>query len=178
MKFSKSVVKGIGGTALAGLLVCGMSVTLVAAQGEAEVKDGEKGMISMEVAPTNYSSLPSLVAMISRDAMEQFYDFFGPEPVLVEPFMVLGEYPAAKVSLLGATLADQMTAVINNEAIAQPHSATEVYEQRLQGLLQESDGYLRIHMSGQNSRGEWRSYVVNVEMSEPIYRALHSYVAM
>ncbi|MEW6594542.1 MAG: hypothetical protein AB1413_06705 [Thermodesulfobacteriota bacterium] len=138
---------------------------------------GEPVVAKPEPAGSNYASLSHLVTIVCDDAMERFYNFFGASPVAVEPFQVVGEFSVApRVTLLGATLADQMSAGINNEAVAQPGPAGS--EQRLRGLLQEVDGYLRIHMSGRNSRGEWRSYVVTVEMSEPIYRALHSYVVM
>lgn len=140
---------------------------------------GEPAAAPPEPTASNYASLSHVVTIVCDDAMEKFYNFFGAAPVAVEPFVVVGEFPAAKrVSMLGATLADQMSAGINNEAVAQPAPASASTEQRLRGLLQEMDGYLRIHMSGQNNRGEWRSYVVTVEMSEPIYRALHSYVTM
>ncbi len=145
----------------------------------ADAANGEPVMAKPEPPGSNYASLSHLVTMVCDDAMERFYNFFGTSPVTVEPFRVAGEFSTAnRVSLLGATLADQMSAGINNEAVAQPASANATAEQRLHGLLQEMDGYLRIHMSGRNNRGEWRSYVVTVEMSEPIYRALHSYVVM
>lgn len=160
---------------LAVLLGCGMPAPAVATEGVS----GEPVVTKPEAPGSNYASLSHLVTMVCDDAMERFYDFFGASPVAVEPFQVVGEFLVApRVSLLGATLADQMSAGINNEAVAQPTPAGATTEQRLRGLLQEMDGYLRIHMSGQNSRGEWRSYVVTVEMSEPIYRALHSYVVM
>jgi hypothetical protein len=132
-----------------------------------------------EPPASSYASLTHVVTIVCDDAMERFYNFFGAAPVVVEPFVVLGEFsPGKRVTLLGATLADQMSAGINNEAIAQPIAAGAATEQRLRGLLQEVDGYLRIHMNGQNSSGDWRSYVVTVEMSEPIYRALHTYVTL
>ncbi|HSR36299.1 MAG TPA: hypothetical protein VLL73_03885 [Desulfurivibrionaceae bacterium] len=140
---------------------------------------GEPVVAKPEPPGSNYASLTHLVTVVCDDAMERFYNFFGASPVAVEPFQVVGEFSVAKrLTLLGATLADQMSAGINNEAMPQALPASATTEQRLRGLLQEVDGYLRIHMSGQNSRGEWRSYVVTVEMSEPIYRALHTYVVM
>jgi len=141
---------------------------------------GEEGQGRVGFQTASYSSLQALVTMVCAEAMEQFDGFFATSQVLVEPFRVLGEFPTqGRISLLGVTLADQMAAVINNEPPASQVAADgEVYDQRLQGLLQEIDGYLRIHISGRNSQGEWRSFVVSVEMSEPVYRALHSYVAM
>jgi len=144
----------------------------------------------------NYSSLASLVAMVGSDALEQLHGFFAVEPVTIEPFIVLDEFATrGRVSLLGATLAEQMAALIGNESLAvwrpvaaDAHKAelsslpaqTKLmpfgYEQRVSGVLQEMGGYLRIHIIAANTRGEQRSHVVNVEMSEPIYRALHSYV--
>ncbi len=130
--------------------------------------------------PKNYSSLTGLVAMVGSDAMEHLHGFFAAEPVAIEPFIVLSEFSTRqRISLLGATLAEQMAAVISNESLAvwRPATAGE-NEQRVSGVLQEVDGYLRIHILAANTRGDRRSYVVNVEMSEPIYRALHSYVYM
>ncbi|HIJ89343.1 MAG: hypothetical protein OEV89_00605 [Desulfobulbaceae bacterium] len=137
---------------------------------------GTEGLVSQR----NYSSLPGLVAMVGSDAMEHLNGFFAAEPVTIETFIVLSEFSTRqRVSLLGATLAEQMAAVIGNESLAvwRPAAPGE-HEQRVSGILQEVDGHLRIHITAANTRGERRSYVVNVEMSEPIYRALHSYVYM
>ena len=130
------------------------------------------------VSQRNYSSLTSLVAMIGADAMEHLHGFFAAEPVTIEPFIILGEFTTRKkISLLGATLAEQMAAVISNEALAVWRPAVAgASEQRISGVLQEVGGYLRIHIIAANTLGEQRSHVVNVEMSEPVYRALHSYV--
>ena len=128
------------------------------------------------VSQRNYSSLTSLVAMIGADAMEHLHGFFAAEPVTIEPFIVLSEFSTRqRISLLGATLAEQMAVMLGNESLA---AATDEHKQRVSGVLQEVDGHLRIHILAANTRGERRSYVVNVEMSEPIYRALHSYVYM
>ncbi|MGV1100507.1 hypothetical protein ACUUL3_14020 [Thiovibrio sp. JS02] len=126
----------------------------------------------------NYSSLTSLVAMIGHDAMAQLQDFFDVSPVTIEPFVVLDEFTRKqRISMLGATLADQMAAEVSNGSLAVWRPATKgEHEQRVSGLLQEVDGYLRVHITAVNTRGERRAYVVSVEMSEPIYRALHSYV--
>ncbi len=129
------------------------------------------------ISMQSYSGLAGLVAMVCTDASESFHDFYGTAAVYVEPFTVLGPFKNRKVTLLGATLADQMTSVINNDTIGQyVVEGCATGEQRMQGVLQEIDGYLRIHISGLNSIGERRSFVVNVEMSEPIYRALHTYI--
>lgn len=141
-------------------------------------EEGKAGAAEGMVSQRNYSSLTGLVDMVGNDAMEQLQGFFEAAPVAIEPFIVLGEFSTRqKISLLGATLAEQMSAVINNESLAVRRSAAPGEdEQKISGVLQEVDGYLRIHVLAANTRGERRSYVVNVEMSEPIYRALHSYV--
>ncbi|HIJ79676.1 MAG: hypothetical protein OEY01_13150 [Desulfobulbaceae bacterium] len=144
-------------------------------------EDDEMGAVAVqhEMSLQSYASLPGLVAMICSDAMLQYEDFFNLSPIMIEPFVVLNEFSVPKkISLLGATLADQMAAVISNETLAAWRGSDDTggYEQRVSGLLQEMDGYLRVHITGVNTMGERRSYVVNVEMSEPIYRALHSYV--
>lgn len=145
---------------------------------QAEASEDAAIVVAPEMSTKSYASLTGLVAMICGDAIAQFDGFFEVAPVTIEPFMVLGEFSAReKITFLGATLADQMAAVISNESLAVWRAAEEgEYEQRVSGLLQEVDGYLRVHITGSNTRGERRSYVVNVEMSEPIYRALHSYI--
>lgn len=128
----------------------------------------------------NYSSLPALLDRIGQDAMGKFQDFFDASPLLVEPFAVLGEFPSRqRISLLGVVLAEQMAAVLGNEALSRwrPETLGE-QGQYLNGTLLEVDGYLRVQISGLNTRGERRSHVVNIEMSESIYRALHSSIAV
>ena len=144
-----------------------------------EKEEGDRGTATEGMlSQRSYASLPSLVAMVGSDAMEHLHGFFAAEPVTIEPFIVLSEFSnRQRVSLLGATLAEQMAAVIGNESLAVWRAAAPgEYEQKVSGILQEVDGYLRIHIIAANTRGDRRSYVVNVEMSEPIYRALHSYV--
>ena len=138
--------------------------------------EGRGSAAEAMLSPRNYASLPGLVAMVGTDAMERLHGFFAAEPVTVEPFIVLNEFSTRqRVSLLGATLAEQMAVMLGNESLA---AATDDHKQRVSGVLQEVNGYLRIHIIAANTRGERRSYVVNVEMSEPIYRALHSYVTL
>jgi hypothetical protein len=129
----------------------------------------------------NYASLPELIAMICKDAGSQFDGFFSPTLIRVEPFPFLWEFDHRRPTMLGITMADQMTAVLNNhtwgglsarDQYAEP--GDETVEQWVQGSLQEVDGYLRLHVSGRNANGARRSYVVNAEMSESIYRALHA----
>ncbi len=160
----------------AAFLHCGSAKASAKTEKLYDLGSNEESALQTEM-PKNYSSLAGLVSIVCDDAIEQFYNFFSPALVNVEPFLVLGEFPAnRRISLLGATLADQMTAMINNSPPLKAPAGNEDYEQRVQGILQEIDGLLRIHISGVNSDGERRSYVINVEMSEPIYRALHTYV--
>ncbi len=158
------------------VLLCALWATGAWATEKEEEDRGSatEGIISQR----SYSSLTGLVAMVGSDDMEHLHGFFAAEPVTIEPFIVLSEFSTRqRVSLLGATLAEQMAAVIGNESLALWRSAVGgEYEQRVSGVLQEVDGHLRIHILAANTRGDRRSYVVNVEMSEPIYRALHSYV--
>jgi hypothetical protein len=122
----------------------------------------------------NYANLPELITLVCDDAMESFWEFYGPTTVKVTPFKVIADYRVKKTTILGITLADQMTAMINTQAV--PEYPTPVrHPQKLEGVIEEMDGFLRIHINGRNVRGERRSYSVNVEMSEPIYRALHAY---
>lgn len=133
----------------------------------------------LQVSQRNYSSLPGLIAMLGQETMAQLQDFFLAEPVFVEPFIVLNEFSTrAKISLFGATLAEHLAAVVGNESLSVWRPAERAtHQQSLSGVLQEIDGYLRVHALAVNARGESRSCVVNVQMTEPIYRALHRYVS-
>lgn len=122
----------------------------------------------------SYANLPELVALICDDASRQFDEFFGPSAIKVRPFNVISDYRIEKVTILGITLADQMAAMINCYSVSQV-PADVTHEQIVGGMLEEMDGFLRVHIHGRNVYGERRAYVANVEMSEPIYRALHSY---
>lgn len=131
------------------------------------------------VSYQNYSGLSELITMICDDAIERFQGFYGPTVVTVNPFVSKDSSEKTKVSKLGVTVADQMIAMINNDTLVMADTKKEShgnYEQNLAGVLQEIDGYLRIHISGRNVEGKRISYVANVEMSEPIYRALHTYL--
>jgi len=131
------------------------------------------------VSYKNYSGLSELVSMICDDAIERFHGFYGPTVVNVTPFATDDNTGSAKISKLGITLADQMIAMINNDTFATADSTKERsknYEQNLFGVLEEIDGYLRIHINGRNIDGKRVSYVATIEMSEPIYRALHTYL--
>lgn len=122
-----------------------------------------------------YSNMAELITCICDEAGEVFRNFYAPEAVEVEPFAVVSDYRVNKMSMLGITLADQMTAIINREPTTR-YTTSNKYPQTMEGVIEEMDGYLRIRISGRNLLGEGRSYVVNVEMSEPLYRFLHSYV--
>lgn len=123
----------------------------------------------------NYSGLTELITRVCDEAAEQFYGFYEPTWVDVKPFVTLSDSGEKKMTLLGVTLADQMIAMINNDPSITQKTAGE-HQQDLKGVLQEVDGYLRIHISGFNSHAVRRSYVVTVEMAESIYRLLHTYV--
>lgn len=127
-----------------------------------------------QISARSYANLAELITLICDDAMGEFREFYGPAMVAVRPFTVIADYHVEKTTMLGVTLADQMTAMINTRAVSE--YAMEVhYPQKLEGIIEEIDGFLRVHMNGRNIRGERRSYAVTVEMSDPIYRALHSY---
>ncbi len=120
-----------------------------------------------------YENLTSLIHRVCDEASVLFRDFFGPGEVSLQPFMVIDEFNRKNLTMLGLTLADQMGARINNDSIFQAARNME-YEQSMQGILQEIDGFLRIHISGMNYRGERKSYIATIEMSEPVFRALYT----
>lgn len=124
----------------------------------------------------DYSGLSDLVTMICEDALERFQGFYGSSVVTVVPFSTLGFFEKDKQSELGMTIADQMVAMINNDTKDNLGTARGTTKQELHGVLQEVDGNLRVHLSGVNAAGQRTSFVVIVEMSEPIYRALHTYL--
>ncbi len=152
---------------------------------EFEVKPPAPEVVSYE----SYAGLSELVTMICDDAINHFKGFYGSGLVAVEPLKTIGPFQAGKQSELGITIADQMMAMVNNDTFAgsrlraamatpakegkEPEAATT---QRLRGVLEEVDGYLRVHINGVNNKGERLSFVANVEMSEAIYRALHTYL--
>lgn len=127
-----------------------------------------------QISARSYANLAELITLICDDAIGEFREFYGPAMVAVRPFTVIADYHVKKTTMLGVTLADQMTAMINTEAVSE-YAVDVHYPQKLEGVIEEVDGFLRIHMNGRNIRGERRSYVVTVEMSDPLYRALHSY---
>ena len=138
---------------------------------------------------TNYSSLSELIVMICNEAALGLRGLYEAAPVQVEAFPFLWEFNQQRPSVLGIALADQMAAMLNYHTRGwESHpvgsfSSQDQYDetdidtaptQWLQGTIQEIDGFLRIHISARNGKGTRRSYVINAEMSEPIYRALHS----
>lgn len=138
--------------------------------GEMIVRDDAK-----RISYQRYSNLAELVTLICDDAGAVFQGFYGPKAVEVSPFAVISDYRVFKMTMLGITMADQMAAMINRGPAADLEAEDE-FTQKMDGVIEEMDGYLRVHISGRNLLGEGRSYVVNVEMSEPVYRFLHSYV--
>jgi hypothetical protein len=127
-------------------------------------------------AVVSYGGVNEMIDRIGQDAISRFRDFFGPAMVNVEPFVLVDRYPRPAVSALGLALADQMIARINDDSVSRLPPEDDPQPQWLMGMLQEMDGYLRIHIYGVNMRGERRSFVAVVEMSEPLYRALHARV--
>lgn len=127
------------------------------------------------IAQQNYYGLPNLIAMICNEAGAHFKDFYGASVVRVEPFSTLGMARKNRQSEFSALLSDEMTATLHNNLFVN-RSVKGDSPQRLRGSLQEIDGYLRIHLTGVNEAQDSFSYIVNVEMSAPVYRALHTYL--
>ncbi|MBU0676325.1 MAG: hypothetical protein KJ950_16925 [Proteobacteria bacterium] len=129
--------------------------------------------------PSNiFTSLHQVVDLTSQEAFVRFRDFFGKSQVSLRPFYLQDAYYNEQVSQLGAVLADQVGAIISNGAVARTNNIKkEDHPQWIRGNLQELDGYLRIQIIGSNYLGEQRSCVVNFEMSEALYRALHTKIA-
>ena len=162
--------------AILALLIMSAPLTYAAAPETNDAAPAEEAAPATIINYQNYSGLADLVTMICDDALDRFQGFYGPTVVTVEPFTTLGFFEKNRQSELGMTLADQMTAIINNDTLGNHGRARGKTHQKLRGVLQEVDGYLRIHISGVNIAGKRTSYVVSVEMSEPIYRALHTYL--
>ena len=147
-------------------------------RGAAQEADNQNSPLNI-ITYERYSGLSELITMLCDDTIERFQGFYGETVVRVEPFVSIGRSQQKKISELGMTIADQMVAMVNNDTIMHTRPLTpssQRFEQKLSGVLQEVDGYLRVHIYGRNVRGERISYVANVEMSEPIYRALHTYL--
>ncbi|MCK9293813.1 MAG: hypothetical protein M0P70_01915 [Desulfobulbaceae bacterium] len=174
MKTLHKMLLGCGAALALPLLAAALAPPLWAmdeAGGEMITADEYPKQISYQ----RYSNLAELVTLICDDASGVFQGFYGPQAVEVSPFAVVGDYQVHKMTMLGITLADQMAAMINS-APAANYLAADNFPQTMEGVIEEVDGYLRVRISGRNFVGEGRSHVVSVEMSEPIYRFLHSYV--
>ncbi|MEA2082929.1 MAG: hypothetical protein U9O82_01560 [Thermodesulfobacteriota bacterium] len=171
----KNILKRFGAFSLSCLLMCATGVSQAQAQVESGADDGY-GIIQTEInVHDSYASLSEMMVMVSEEAIRQFNGFFHQSRVTVEPFSAVDEFGARSDTILGTTLRDQMTAAINNSNMIPIPPKTHFFQQYVKGVIQEIDGLLRIHIKGMNAHGYKRSYVVNVEMSEPIYRALHSF---
>ena len=177
MNHTNRRVKMLKLTAILGFMIM-VTPHTDAAEAEPNATTQNEEAVPLLVTPAyqNYSGLADLVTMICDDALERFQGFYGPTVVKVAPFTTIGFFEKNKQSELGLTLADQMTAVINNDTLTSNSQARGMTPQNLRGVLQELDGYLRVHISGVNAAGERTSFVVTVEMSDPIYRALHTYL--
>ncbi len=159
------------------LVVCCFSATALI--GCAAGQQGAEFAPSIQPPKTtylNYANLPDLLTVMCDAVNLKFKNFYNASLVKVYPFRTFGECQKNKISTLGITLADQMVAVINNDNPKHTTCGWRNTPQQLHGVLQEIDGYLRIHITAINDRGQRASYVTNVEMSEPIYRALHTYI--
>lgn len=119
-----------------------------------------------------YANLPELIVQVCQNAQRIFAHFYGQAAVKVQPFVFITGSGEKRFSPMGAALADQMLAMINDQPNYTAIRGPEV--QRLRGVLFEMDGYLRIHISGINAAHQRRSYTAQVEMSEPLYRALYA----
>lgn len=137
--------------------------------------------------PLHYSNLDQLVSVISRDGLAELENFYLTNKVSVKPFRIAGEHYIPETSLLSFTLADQMNAGLSSlstmswfrELMKRINIRSAGYKpkrERLEGLIEELDGFLRVHMSARNSFGEKRDISLSVEMSEPLYKALHTRV--
>jgi hypothetical protein len=163
----------------AALLGCIMSFTLFS--GNATAQDDTQNPSEHSITSyQNYRGLAELITMICDDAIYKLQGFFGPTVVEIQPFISFGQYQERKISSLGVSLADQMMAMVNNDTAANPGNKpggqkTE-NQQKLRGVIQEVDGFLRVHINAVNVYGERMSYTTTVEMSEPIYRAMHTYL--
>jgi hypothetical protein len=124
------------------------------------------------VGQPHYDNWAMLLGQLGSEAASSFSGFFDSTPLRVHPFVHLGA--GNELSLLGVLLADQMVAMLNGQVNAYYSSAENGESQILEGVLQEVDGYLRIHMLGMNRLSQRRSHLAMVEMSPGLYRALHA----
>lgn len=157
-----------------------LSIAAVSIPASAQEANESQPLPQSTIAYQNYDGLAELVTIICDDVMTKMHGFFGPTVVQVEPFIVFGQFQEYKIPSLGVTLADQMIAMVNNDSLGTVTDNLSAYafdyKQRVRGSLQEVDGYLRVHVSASNVYGQRISYTTSVEMSAPIYRALHTYL--
>ncbi len=156
--------------------LCFLVAPLVASAQQKGAEFPQKVQPPPPIVYRNYANLSDLLTVLCDEADLNFKNFYGAGLVQVTPFTTIGEFQENKISELGITLADQMISVINNDTRILKSDLKNSVPQQLHGVIQEIDGYLRIHISGVNSQGQRASYVTNVEMSEPIYRALHTFI--
>ncbi len=122
-----------------------------------------------------YTEPASLVAAIARDAQRLFDRFFSPQGVAVRPFVFVDQDGNKHLTTLGLTLADAMSAAVDNTHLDPGHAGDT--PQELRGVLQEIGDTVRVHIKGVNGEGRRRSYVAIIELSPPIYRLLHETLA-
>lgn len=157
-------------------------VILILAGAGCSARQNEAG--GDELSRKGYANMDQLVADICRDARMEFKGFYLSTDISVKPFQVISNYYVPESTLLGVTLADQMTAGLSRlstmswsrKVFTGIFAGVDQFDPEIRGLIEELDGYLRIHISGRNAFGEKRSFVVSAEMSEPLYRALHTRV--
>ncbi len=174
MKTYNKIYSGAVAKWLAVFCLTGVMVPVALAQFESGAELTPQNSVE-SIGYQNYSNMSEMLTLVCDDAMDVFQGFYGPTTVEVTPFSVISDYKVHKMTMLGITLADQMTSMINSEPAAD-YRVEKKFPQKMEGVIEEMDGYLRVHISGRNVVGERRGYVANVEMSEPIYRFLHSYV--
>ncbi|MEW6219858.1 MAG: hypothetical protein AB1634_10040 [Thermodesulfobacteriota bacterium] len=119
--------------------------------------------------PAAYRSVLELVMAVAAEAGHHLEGFFKSNAVDVAPFLFLAEVGRPRVSELGLLLADQLQAEINTRTHG---NWSWQRNERVDGLLVEVDGQLRIQLTAVNSHGRRLSRVFAVEMSRPVYRAL------
>jgi hypothetical protein len=159
------------------LTACWLAAASSAVAADREVDPGAEPVLAT-AAPLRYSSLFSLIGEVCTEAAGSLNGFFDSSPVQVRPFVHIGGAVNNDSSLLGVVLADQMAAMLNGHANARYRTVAGGDDdfQLLEGVLQEMNGYLRIHMHATNRHGGRRSHVALVEISAAVYRALHSYI--
>lgn len=163
-------------------LIAGLAGGLCLAVSPAGASEGTGVMAAVKTAPpetTTYTDLTQLTSRVCTGAAQAFRGFFDSSLIRVHPFVIVSAMTNDS-SVLGEMMADQMAAMLNDyaNAVTTPSGCDQQREaghQEVEGVMEEVDGYLRIHVLATNSRGERLSHVALVEMSAPLYRALHTY---